>query len=158
MTERQLLVIAHTPSPNLKKVRDAFVNSARTAAQSASCALNVVSLAPLDSNSEDVEQADAVVLITPENLGYMSGALKDWFDRIYYPVLESKQGLPCTAIIRAGHDGTGTERAINTITTGLRWRWVQPPVILKGDWQEFWISEISDLGEGIAVALSEGMI
>lgn len=154
-TTRTLLLIAHTPSPNLERLADAFIKGVSAAD---CCNVRVIQSAPLVSNSVPLLNADAVVLLTPENLGYMSGAMKDWFDRIYYPTLELKQGLPCVAIIRAGHDGTGTQRAIETITSGLRWRWVQEPLILKGNWQDSWLDYIHDLGMAITIGLSEGMI
>ncbi|MAE35450.1 MAG: flavodoxin [Oceanospirillaceae bacterium] len=154
MQTKNLLIIAHCPSENLARLRDGLI----VGAENTGAHLRVTSRAPLDSDSEDLQTADGIVLLTPENLGYMSGAMKDWFDRIYYPVLDDKQGLPCVAIVRAGHDGTGTVRALQTITTGLRWRWVQEPIIYRGNWQEAWLDEISDIGEAIATALSEGII
>jgi len=154
MQTKHLLIIAHCPSANLTRLRDGLVSGA----ENAGVHLHITSRAPLDSDSKDLQTADAIVLLTPENLSYMSGAMKDWFDRIYYPVLDNKQGLPCVAIVRAGHDGTGTVRALQTITTGLRWRWVQEPIIYRGNWQEAWLDEVSDIGEAIATALSEGII
>lgn len=151
---RTLLLIAHTPSPNLERIADAFLKGTTTASSSN---VHVVQAAPLASDADMLLNADAVVLLTPENLGYMSGAMKDWFDRIYYPTLELKQGLPCAAIIRAGNDGTGTQRALETITTGLRWRWVQAPLIFKGNWQDNWLETSQDLGMAITLGLSEGI-
>lgn len=154
MPDRSLLIVSHLPSNNLKRLGAALESGARRS----SSPVEVLHKPAFGSTAEDVLKADAIVLITPENLGYMSGALKDWFDRIYYPVLEKKQGLPLVSIIRAGHDGTGTERAIRTIATGLRWRWVQEAIVLRGDWQESWLQDVEDLGEALVTALDGGMI
>ncbi len=152
---KRLLVVFHSPSDNTQKMRDAM----QLAIQQ--CALKQVQCVvkgPLDTLPEDVLGCDAIILGTTENLGYMSGALKDFFDRVYYPCLEEKQGLPVAAVVRAGHDGTGTCRALTTILTGLKWRWVQEIVLCKGPWQEQFLHDCSELAEAMAVALDEGMI
>src|SRR3546814_16819499 len=66
----------------------------------------------------------------------MSGALKDFFDRTYYGVIDKTDGLPYCLYIRAGHDGTGTRRGLETIVTDLGWRAVQEPLVRRGQWQD----------------------
>lgn len=154
MTARQLLLVAHAPSDNTARLRDAVLRGA-----SADTIENVQVrwVAPLDATPDDVLQADAIILGTTENLGYMSGALKDFFDRCYYPLLERKQGMPCALYIRAGHDGTGTRRAIESIVTGLRWNWAQDPLVLRGEWQPGFIEQAEELGLYMAAGLDSGI-
>lgn len=154
MPARQLLIVAHAPSPNTRKLVDAVLRGARHADID-----NVETrwLPPLEAGPDDVRRADGIVLGTTENLGYMSGALKDFFDRSYYPVLEEKQGLPCAVYIRAGHDGTGTRRALESILTGLRWRLVQDILLCRGDWQDSFVEQCEELGLTMAAGLDAGI-
>jgi hypothetical protein len=153
MTKR-LLIVAHVPSPNTAALRDAAVRGASSPDLSG---VEVVSKTPFEAGVEDVLAADAIILGTTENLGYMSGALKDFFDRTYYGVIEEKQGLPLGVYIRAGLDGTGTRRAIESITGGLRWKLVQEPLVLKGDWQDGFLDQVEELGLAMAAGLEAGV-
>ena len=105
MTRKRLLVVAHAPSANIHTLLDAVVRGARSAAAESA---EVAALGPFQAGPEDVLAAGAIILGTPENLGYMSGALKDFFDRICYPCLERAQGLCYALFVQAG---TGTVRS-----------------------------------------------
>ena len=154
MTDKRLLVVAHVPSPNTQRLLDAVM----AGAQSPDIAgVAVTHKPPLQAGPEDVLAADAVILGTTENLGYMSGALKDFFDRSYYPCLEKTQGLPYCLYIRAGHDGTGTRRGVETIVTGLRWRAVRDPLICQGEFQEAFVPQVKELGMLMAAGLEAGI-
>lgn len=154
MKRKTLLIVAHAPSENTRKLVDAVL---RGAGHEGISGVDVVCKAPLDTVPEDVLAADAILLGTTENLAYMAGAMKDFFDRCYYPVLEQKQGLPCAVYIRAGHDGTGTKRALETILTGLRWKLVQDMLICRGDWQESFVGQCEELGLYMAAGLDAGI-
>ena len=153
MTTKTLLIVAHAPSPNTKKL----AHAAYAGASHPDLDINVILKLPQNTQPEDVLAADAVLLGTTENLAYMAGLTKDFFDRCYYPVLEKKQGMPFALYIRAGHDGTGTKLAIKTITTGLRWEWIQEALILQGDWQEGFTEQVEELAMTLAAGLEAGI-
>lgn len=152
---KQLLIIANAPSPNTRQLRDAAAHGAQHPDLEQTCC---VVKDPLTAGPEDVMACDAILLGTTENLGYMSGALKDFFDRSYYPVIDKKQGLPCALYIRAGHDGTGTQRAVERIVSGLRWRWVQAPLILRGEWQPTFTNQAEELSMALAFSVESGIV
>ena len=154
MNKKRLLIVAHVPSANTVRLRDAALAGA---SDPAFYSLEVVSRTPFEAGPGDVLAAQAILLGTTENLGYMSGALKDFFDRIYYPCLERTQGLPYALYIRAGHDGTGTRRGVETIVTGLRWRAVQEPLICRGEFHEEFVGQCEELGTLMAAGLDAGV-
>jgi len=154
LPRKQLLIVAHAPSDNLQRMLDAIL---RGAAHNDIDNVDVLAVNPLQAGPEQVLEADAIILMTPENLAYMSGAMKDFFDRCYYPVLEEKQGLACALVVRAGHDGTGTLRALNTILTGLRWQQVQEPLLCKGPWNDTFLQQCEELGMSMAAGLEAGI-
>ena len=87
----------------------------------------------------------------------MSGLLKDLFERIYYPCLEHTQARPWALYVKAGLDGTGAINSVERIVTGLRWKAIQPPLLLKGEFQESFIEDCETLGAGMAEGLSLGI-
>lgn len=151
---KTLLIVAHAPSPNTKKLAEAVLKGAQHPDISG---VKSLWIPPLQAQPNDVLNCDAIILGTTENLGYMSGALKDFFDRCYYPVLEQKQGLPTAVYIRAGLDGTGTRRALTSILTGLKWREVQKSHLYHGDWKDSFLNQAEELGMAMAAGLDAGI-
>ncbi|EPJ46798.1 MAG: hypothetical protein OFPII_18890 [Osedax symbiont Rs1] len=157
---KKLLIVAHAPSSNTQQLATATLTGAQRV--NANCRKGEINLViewipPLQATAADVLSCDAIILGTTENLGYMSGALKDFFDRIYYPCLEAKQGMPFGFYIRAGHDGTGTQKAIQSICQGLKWKQVQPELICRGEWQVSFVTDCESLGENVACGLECGV-
>lgn len=153
--KKRLLIVAHMPSPNTRKLAESVLAGATHEDVSN---VDAILQSPFDTSAEDVFNCNAIILGTTENLGYMSGALKDFFDRIYYPCLEKMQGLPYALYIRAGHDGTGTRRAVETIITGLRWRQAHEVVLCRGDFQQHFADNCQELGLYMAASLEAGLI
>jgi multimeric flavodoxin WrbA len=154
-TKKILLIIAHAPSDNTQRLLHAVIKGAN---HPDITNVDVRYIAPLETQADDIKNAQAIIIGTTENLGYVSGLIKDVFDRCYYDCLEHTQGRPFSFYIRAGQDGAGARRAIETITTGLRWRLVQEPLICKGDFNEAFITQCEDLGLAMAASLDAGII
>lgn len=151
---KKLLIVVHCPSENTRRLRDAIVTGA---SHPDIKGIDIRATEPLSTDADDVQWAHAIVLGTTENFGYMSGAMKDFFDRIYYPCLEHTQGLPYTIAIRAGLDGTGTRIAMGKIIAGLKWRQIQAPLISKGEFREKFIDDWQELGTTVAAGLEAGI-
>ena len=98
------------------------------------------------------------MLGTPENFGYMAGAIKDFFERVYYPLLDETPGLPYGLFVKASTDGEGAVRSVERIVAGLRWKLVVPPVVVAGDLQPDDLDRCRELGATIAAGLAVGML
>ena len=153
--KKHLLIVAHNPSPNTQILVDATL---RGAAHEDIDNVETRHIPPLQASADDVLWADAIILGTTENFGYMSGALKDFFDRIFYPCLEKTEAMPFALYIRAGLDGTGTKVAVGKITTGLCWKAVQEPIILHGEYKPEFEDQCESLGMLMAASLEAGII
>jgi multimeric flavodoxin WrbA len=126
----RLLIVHHTASPGTHELFEA-VRSGATADEIEG--VEVVARPALAATAVDVLGADAYVLGTPANIGYMSGALKHFFDQIYYPCLEATARRPYALYVHGNNDVTGAVRAVEAIATGLGWRRVRPPVTVLGE-------------------------
>jgi multimeric flavodoxin WrbA len=145
-----LLLVHHTPSPAMQAMYEAVLSGARTDEIEG---VEVIIRPALTAAAADVLAADGFLLGTPANIGYMSGALKHFFDSIYYPCLEATQRRPFGLYVHGASDTGGAVRAVESITTGLRWRPARPPVCVTGtpsrqDLQDCW-----ELGAVLSAAL-----
>ncbi|MEU6253836.1 flavodoxin family protein [Streptomyces sp. NPDC047043] len=145
-----LLIVHHTPSPNCQAMLEAVVSGA-TAPEIEG--VEVVRRAALAATASDVLAADACLLGTPANIGYMSGALKHFFDQIYYPCLDATQGRPYGYYVHGGSDVTGAVRGIEAITTGLGWKLAAKPVTVTGEPAKADIEACWELGAMLAAGL-----
>lgn len=151
---RQLLLVCHCPSENTAALRNAALQGINSLALEE---LSVISKDPLQASADDINSCDGIIIGTTENFGYMAGLTKDFFERIYYPCLESKQGLPMALYVRAGEDGRGTRAAIEKITTGLRWKPVVETLILRGPFQATFADQVAELAMTMAAGLDAEM-
>ena len=125
----RLLVVHHTPSPALQEMFEAAARGARTDEIEG---VEVVIRPALTAAVVEVLEADGYLLGTPANIGYMSGALKHFFDQVYYPCLDAKAGAPYGLYVHGASDTTGAVRAVTSIASGLGWAEVASPVVAIG--------------------------
>jgi multimeric flavodoxin WrbA len=107
-----------------------------------------------DATADDVLWADAVVLGTPENFGYMSGLMKDFLERIYYACLDVSAGRPYALFVKASTDGEGAVSSVERILTGLRWKAVLPPIVVVGDLHDADLERCHEFGATMAAGLA----
>jgi len=151
---KHLLIVYHTQSGTTSRMADAVIAGATSDDVDG---VNVRVKSALDADSADLLWSDAFILGTPENFGYMSGALKYFFDRVYYDCENKLNGKPYALFIRAGNDGSGAISSIRRILTGLAVREVQDPILIAGEFDESRLNECEDLGLTLAAGLEAGI-
>ncbi len=117
----------------------------------------VVKRAP-DAGPEDVLAADALILGTPENFGYMSGLMKDFLERVFYPCESRLEGRPWALFVGAGQDGRGAVSSVERIVTGLRLRRRHEPVIALGELTPELVARCEEMGATFAAGLAAGVL
>ena len=151
---RQLLIVYHSQSGSTKRMADAVIDGA---SDDAIDGVDVIVRDALDATADDLLSCDAFLLGTPENFGYMSGAMKTFLDRVYYPCEGKVNGKPFALFIRAGNDGTGAITSLRRILTGLAVKEVQEPVLIAGEFDESRLPECRELGMTLAAGIEAGI-
>jgi len=151
---RHLLIVYHTQSGTTRQMADAVLRGARHPDIEG---VEVRVVDPLEADADDLLWADGVILGTPENFGYMSGAMKYFLDRVYYPCLDKVNGKPYALFIRAGNDGSGAVNSIQRILKGLALKQVQDPVLVVGEFDDDRLADCEELGMTMAAGLAAGV-
>ena len=146
-----LLIVHHTTSPALQAMFEAVVAGASTNDIEG---VEVVARPALTAGAVDALAADGYLLGTPANIGYMSGALKHFFDGIYYPCLAATQRRPYALYVHGNSDTTGAVRAVESIATGLSWRRARPPLCVLGPPSAADLEQCWELGATVAAELA----
>lgn len=154
MSAKRLLIVYHTQSGNTGRMADAVW---RGATHPDVEGVETRRLLAVDSGPEDLLWAQALLLGTPENFGYMSGAMKDFLDRTFYPVEGKVQALPYAMFVSAGNDGSGAVQAIRRIANGYPFNEVQEPVVARGDLTPAHLQRCEELGMAFAFGLEAGV-
>jgi multimeric flavodoxin WrbA len=124
-TTKTLLIVYHSTTGGTRQMVEA---AARGAALEPTVRVRLLS-APM-AQAADLLEADGYIFGTPENLAAISGLMKDFFDRTYYPALDRINGRPYATLICAGSDGHNAARQVERIATGWRLKAVADPLIV----------------------------
>ncbi|GAA6193309.1 NAD(P)H-dependent oxidoreductase [Phaeobacter sp. NW0010-22] len=158
----ELLIVYHSRTGGSRQM-------AQAAAAGAEGEATVTLLSADQAGPDDLLRADGYLFCAPENLAAVSGVMKDFFDRCYYPVLGRIEGRPYAQMVCAGSDGANAVRQMARIATGWRLKAVQEPIIVCTHAQteeqilaekvipEDQLNLCRDLGMGLAAGLSMGL-
>lgn len=149
---KTLLIVYHSQSGNTEKLAHAAYQGACQEPE-----VQTRLIRAFAATLDDLLTCHGVLFGTPENLGYMSGAIKDFFDRTFYPAQEYRLNLPYALFISAGNDGTGAVRQIDRILTGYPMRKVAEPVICRGQVTSEHLDQCEELGLTLAAGLAMGI-
>jgi multimeric flavodoxin WrbA len=147
----RLLIVHHTPSPATAELLDAVV---RGASDPDITGVEVVRRAALAATAPDLLAADAVVLGTPANIGYMSGALKHFFDTVFYVCGDDTRGLPYGCYVHGNLGVEGAVRAIGSIADGMGWTRATAPVEVMGAPDRAALDACYELGAVLAAGIA----
>ena len=151
---KHLLIVYHSKTGNTQLLTDAVVRGAMNCEVTA---VEVRALRAPEAGPGDLLWADALLLGTPENFGYLSGAVKDFLDRTFYEVEGKLAPLPYAMFVSAGNDGTGAVRAMERIANGYPFVAVQDPLIIRGAPQQKDLVQCEELGLALALGTQMGI-
>ncbi len=149
---KRLRIIYHSQSAHTESMAQAVLAGALQEVE-----VETRLLRAFDAGLDDLLAADALIFGTPENFGYMSGALKDFFDRTFYPAQPHELNLPYALFVSAGNDGSGAISNVERIVKGYPLRKVAEPVLSVGELSEHSLKLCEELGLSMAAGTSMGI-
>lgn len=149
---KELLIVFHTQSGSSYKLADAAFSAA-----SAEDGVRVKLLRAMEAGAADLQTCDGVLFVTPENFGYLSGGMKDFFDRTYYPCVPGELHRPYMLIVSCGNDGSGAVRQLQRIVKGYPLSAVAEPLVVKGEPDQQALDQAAELGLSFAAGLGMGI-
>lgn len=157
---KTLLIVFHTHGVKTATMAEAVERGARNALKEAEAEseVQVIAKRAQQAGPEDVLAADALLLGTPENFGYVSGMMKDFLERVFYPCEGKVNGRPYALFVSAGQDGSGAVSSVERIVTGLRLRKAHEPVIGLKELTPEVIARCEELGATFAAGLAVGVL
>ena len=148
---KQLLIVFHSQSGSTEK----FARAAAAGALEED--VTVVVKRAMDAGLADLAACDGILFATPENFGALSGGMKDFLDRTYYPALHLELNCAYAVLVSAGNDGSGAVRQLDRIVSGYPMRQVAPPLILRGGVSDDGMERAQQLGQTLAAGLAMGI-
>jgi multimeric flavodoxin WrbA len=113
---KTLLIVFHSRTGGARQMAEAAARGASTGE------VNVRLMRAVDATADDLLQADSYIFVMPENLAAIAGVMKEFFDRMYYSVLDRIIGRAYIVLVCAGSDGANAVRQAERICTGWRLR------------------------------------
>lgn len=114
-------------------------------------------LPALTAGIADLLWAHGLIIGTPEHFGYMSGAVKDFMDRTFYPAEGKVDGLPYAVFVSASTDGVGAVNSIERIALGYKWKKVAEPIVVRGEVTPEAVQRCFELGQTMAAGIDMGL-
>jgi multimeric flavodoxin WrbA len=157
---KTLLIVFHTHGVKTAQMAEAVARGAQAALREAEAedSVRVVVKRCAEAGPQDLLEADAVILGTPENFGYMSGMMKDFLERVFYPCEGKVEGRPYALFIGAGQDGSGARTSVERIVTGLRLRRAYDPILCVKELTPAIVEACETLGATFAAGLAIGAL
>jgi len=149
---KTLLIVYHTGGVKTAKMAEAVERGA-----CGEPGVNVIVKRCAEAGPDDLLAADGLILGTPENFGYMSGMMKDFLERVFYPCEGKLNGRPWALFVGAGQDGSGAVTSVERIVTGLRLNKVHDPIIGLKELTPEILQNCEELGAAFAAGLAMGV-